>query len=293
MDNKKLRNLAEGLVEKGFKVSHVTVGKLLSKLGYSLQMNKKCLQVGQAHPDRNEQFEYINKQAQKFMDEEEPVISIDTKKKELIGNFKNNGTEYCKKGQPTEVLDHDFMLPELGKVNPYGVYDIHKNYGFINLGTSGDTAEFAVESIKRWWNIKGIQEYPNATKLYITCDGGGSNGSRTRLWKTELQNLANSTGIEIHVSHFPPGTSKWNKIEHKMFSFISKNWRGIPLISIEVTINLISSTTTKAGLKIDCFLDNNLYSKGIKVSDELLSQVNISRLDFHGDWNYVIVPLFR
>lgn len=287
---KSLRKLAKELVAKGFKVGHTTVGTMLKKLGYSLQTNKKCLQVGEAHPDRNEQFEYINEQAKQFIKEGEPVISVDTKKKELIGNFKNNGAEYCPKGKPTEVLDHDFMLKELGKVNPYGIYDINNNYGFINLGTSSDTAEFAVESIYRWWLNKGMEMYPSATKLYITCDGGGSNGSRTRLWKTQLQNLANKIGLDIYVSHFPPGTSKWNKIEHKMFCFISKNWRGKPLISIETTINLIASTTTSSGLKIDCVLDENTYLKGIKVSDDELSRVNISRDLFHGDWNYSILP---
>jgi len=285
---KSLRNLADALENAGFKVSHDTVGKILVNLGYSLQMNKKCLQVGSMHPDRNAQFEYINNKSKLFIADKQPVISVDTKKKELIGNFKNNGAEYSKKHMPTKVLDHDFPLEELGKVNPYGIYDINENIGFVNLGTSKDTAEFAVESILRWWNTLGKHTYPNAKKLYINCDGGGSNGSRVRLWKKQLQEFANITGLEIHVSHFPAGTSKWNKIEHKMFCFISKNWRGKPLISIETTIDLISSTTTTKGLKIKCVRDNTCYELGKTVSDEEFEAINILKDDFHGEWNYSI-----
>jgi len=287
---KSLRNLEGALNEKGLKVSHDTIGSILKELGYSLQLNQKMLQVGKPHPDRNAQFEFINKKCLTFMTEGEPVISIDTKKKEMIGNFKNNGSEYSEAKTPQQVLDHDFPIKELGKVAPYGVYDISRNEGFINLGTSCDTSEFAAQSILRWWQILGQNTYPDATKIYINCDGGGSNGSRTKLWKTQLQELANITGLEIHVSHLPPRTSKWNKIEHKMFCYISKNWRGRPLISIETVINLIANTTTKQGLEIVCVLDENTYERGIKVTKEELDLVNINRDEFHGEWNYFISP---
>ena len=287
---KSLRNIAEALEGMDLKVSHDTVGNILKDLGYSLQLNQKMLQVGISHSDRNAQFEFINEKSLTFMTDGDPVISVDTKKKEMIGNFKNNGSEYSQTKTPEQVLDHDFPIKELGKVAPYGVYDINKNEGFVNLGTSYDTAEFAVESIYRWWQILGQHTYPDATKIYINCDGGGSNGSRTKLWKTQLQELANMTGLEIHVSHLPPGTSKWNKIEHKMFCFISKNWRGRPLISVETVINLINNTTTKQGLEIVCMLDENTYEKGIKVTDEQLELININKHDFHGEWNYFISP---
>jgi transposase len=254
-------------------VSIESVSRILRELNYSLQGNKKMLQVGKAHPDRNEQFEFINGLSKVFIFDGQPVNSIDTKKKENV-----------------EVLDHDFPIKELGKVAPYGVYDISRNEGFINLGTSYDTSEFAAQSILRWWQILGQNTYPDATKIYINCDGGGSNGSRTKLWKTQLQELANITGLEIHVSHLPPGTSKWNKIEHKMFCYISKNWRGRPLISIETVINLIANTTTKQGLEIVCVLDENTYERGIKVTKEELDLVNINRDEFHGEWNYFISP---
>lgn len=285
---KSLRTIAGLLEETGYNISHTTVGDILINLGYSLQMNKKCLQVGKVHPDRNEQFEHINENAKEFIKRGEPVISVDTKKKELIGNFKNNGKEYAKTKSPVEVLDHDFMIEELGKVAPYGIYDIDKNVGFVNLGISHDTAEFAVESILRWWQTLGKNTYPKASKIFITCDSGGSNSSRTKLWKLQLQELANITGLEIHVSHFPPGTSKWNKIEHKMFCFISKNWRGKPLISIETVIELISNTTTKKGLTIKCVKDDTVYDLGKKVTNEELVKLNIERNSFHGDWNYII-----
>ena len=288
---KSLRKLSKVLEEKGFDVSYKTVGEILINLGYRLQMNKKCLQNGKAHPDRNEQFEFINNKTILFMSEKEPVISVDTKKKEIIGNFKNEGRDYHKKGEAIKVLNHDFLIKELGKVNPYGVYDISHNKGFINLGTSSDTSEFAVESVRRWFNSIGINNYPNASKLYINCDSGGSNGYRIKLWKIELQKLANELNIEIHVSHFPPGTSKWNKIEHRLFCYISKSWRGKPLISIEATVDLIGATTTTKGLTVDCVVDTNEYEKGINVSDEEFNKINIKKDDFHGEWNYIIKPV--
>ena len=287
---KSLRNIENILREKGLKASHDTIGNILKEMGYSLQQNQKMLQAGTPHPDRNAQFEYINKKSGRFIKKGQPVISVDTKKKELIGNFKANGVEYSKKKNPTKVLDHDFPLKELGKVAPYGIYDINRNEGFVNLGISHDTAEFAVESILRWWQTLGANTYPQACKLYITSDGGGSNGTRTRLWKKQLQELANITNLEIHVSHFPPGTSKWNKVEHKMFCFISKNWRGVPLISIETVINLIVNTTTSKGLKIICVKDDNKYELGVKVTDEEMLKFNLKKDKFHGDWNYTIRP---
>ena len=287
---KSLRNIEKALREKGFGISHDTIGNLLRDMGYSLQQNQKTLQVGVSHPDRDAQFEYINKTCDKFIWQGQPVISVDTKKKELIGNFKNNGAEYNLKKEPAKVLDHDFPIEELGKVAPYGIYDINRNEGFVNLGISHDTAEFAVESILRWWQTLGIHTYPAASKLYIIGDNGGSNGSRVRLWKKQLQEFANITKLDVHISHFPPGTSKWNKIEHKMFCFISKNWRGRPLVSIETVIELISNTTTSKGLKIVCVEDSNKYELGRKVTDEEFAELNIIRDAFHGDWNYIISP---
>lgn len=287
---KSLRNLSGALGEKGYAISFSKVGQLLSGLGYSLQLNQKMLQVGTAHPDRDEQFRHISDMAKGFMAEGVPVISIDCKKKEMVGNFKNQGAEYAPAGSPVRVLDHDFPLPELGKVAPYGVYDVALNEGYVNLGISSDTAVFAANSIREWWGEMGILRYPSATKLYITADGGGSNGSRNRLWKAELQALANETGLQIHVSHFPPGTSKWNKIEHRLFSYISKNWRGRPLETLLVIINLIESTTTENGLTVRCGLDKTIYETGIKVPDEELERINIVRNEFHGDWNYCISP---
>jgi transposase len=287
---KSLRNIEKSLKEKGFDISHDTIGNVLKDMGYSLQQNQKMLQVGAAHSDRNAQFEYINKKSCEFTQQGQPVISVDTKKKELIGNFKTGGAEYKPKKEPTKVLDHDFPIKELGKVAPYGIYDISRNEGFVNLGSSHDTAEFAVESILRWWQTLGQNTYPHATKLYINSDSGGSNGSRVKLWKKQLQELANITGLTVYISHFPPGTSKWNKIEHRMFCFISKNWRGRPLISIEAVIELISNTTTSKGLKIVCMEDSNEYKLGTKVTDAELADLNITRDAFHGDWNYVISP---
>jgi hypothetical protein len=246
------------------------------------------LQGGVPHPDRNAQFEYINEKCGEFIRHGEPVISVDTKKKELAGSFKNSGVEYHQKKCPTRVLEHDFPIQELGKVAPNGIYDINRNEGLVNLGISHDTAEFAVESIVRWWHTLGKNTYPGASKLYINSDSGGSNGSRVKLWKKQLQEFANITGLEVHISHFPPGTSKWNKIEHRMFCYISKNWRGRPLISIETVIELISNTTTAKGLKIVCVKDENKYELGAKVTDEELAGLNITRDAFHGDWNYII-----
>ena len=272
----------------GIEVSHTVVSGALTKMGYSKQLNQKMLQVGTAHPNRNEQFEYIDSTSKAYIAEGVPVISVDCKKKENLGNFKNNGAEYRKAKSPRKVLDHDFLVKELGSVAPYGIYDIDKNIGFVNLGTSHDTAEFAVNSILQWWLHIGKETYPNAKRLYITCDGGGSNGSRIHLWKAQLAQLAEKTGLEIHVSHFPPGTSKWNKIEHRLFCYISKSWAGQPLIDVETVIDLIGSTTTQQGLTVKCILDKNEYPTGIKVSDEDYSRINISRIDPLPDWNYIV-----
>jgi hypothetical protein len=271
-------------------VSTVTIARLLRQLDYSLQANKKMLQVGEPHPDRNEQFEFINEMSKFFIFDGQPVISIDTKKKENIGNFKNNGQEYRKTKDPREVLDHDFPLEELGKVAPYGVYVLNDNTAFVNLGTSHDTSEFAVESIGRWWETVGKNTFPESKKLYINCDCGGSNGNRTRLWKYQLQQLANRTGLEIYVSQFPPGTSKWNKIEHRLFCYISKNWAGKPLIDVETVVNLISSTTTKMGLSVVCELDVNVYPLAQKVSDEDFDSISIRKISPFDNWNYIIFP---
>lgn len=287
---KSLRKLAQELKEEGFKISHVTVGKILEQMGFSLQINQKMKQSGKESPDRDRQFEHINKTVMEYIENDNPVISIDCKKKENIGNFKNNGAEYAPKKEPVKVLDHDFPLSENGKAIPYGVYDVIYNEGYVNVGISKDTAKFAVQSIRTWWNEMGKNRFPNADRIYITADGGGSNGSRCKLWKTELQMFADETGITVEVSHFPPGTSKWNKIEHRMFSQISKNWRGRPLETLSIIVNLIASTTTKTGLKIKCGVDNSRYETGIKVSDEEMENLNIIRNDFHGEWNYIIYP---
>ncbi|RPI67743.1 MAG: ISAzo13 family transposase [Geobacteraceae bacterium] len=285
---KSLRTLANELNNMGHKVSHTHVGKLLVQLGYSLQGNKKTLE-GTSHPDRNAQFEYINAQTTSRLAVGEPVISVDTKKKELIGQFKNNGQEWLPKGAPTEVKVHDF-IGEDGRANPYGVYDIGEDAGWVSVGTDHDTASFAVQTIRRWWQMVGSKTYTNAKELFITADGGGSNGSRVRLWKLELQKLVDEIGIPIRVSHYPPGTSKWNKIEHRLFSFITMNWRGQPLISHEVMLNLIANTRTKTGLSVKAEIDSSAYPKGIKVPDDVFSAINLKRDDFHGDWNYSILP---
>lgn len=287
---KSLRNLVEELNKKGYAINKDKVSELLRMLGYSLQQNQKMKQVGEEAPNRDEQFKHINETVKKYLGANEPVISIDCKKKELVGNFKNNGAEYMPQGKPLTTLDHDFPLPSQGKAAPYGVYDLTNNEGYVNVGISADTAEFAVNSIRNWWQYMGKERYPNATCLYINADGGGSNGSRCKLWKITIQTLANELNIPIEVSHFPPGTSKWNKIEHRMFSQISKNWRGRPLETLEIIINLIASTTTKSGLVIKCGLDKTEYKTGIKVTDEELAAVNIVPNDFCGNWNYIIYP---
>jgi len=286
---KSVRNLADELNEAGHQTSHRMVAELLHEMDYSLQANKKTLE-GSSHEDRNEQFEYINKKVKDCQSYMEPVISVDTKKKELVGNFKNVGCELCFKGTPKLVNGHDFPDPELGKVAPYGVYDIGHNIGWVNVGIDHDTAQFAVQSIRTWWLSMGKELYRKASQLLITADCGGSNGARVKLWKIELQKLANETGLKIQVCHFPPGTSKWNKIEHRLFSFISQNWRGKPLTSHQVIIDLIAATKTKAGLKVKCSLDKNKYPTGIKVSDNEMNTVNLVRDEFHGDWNYSILP---
>jgi hypothetical protein len=262
----------------------------LEDLGYSKQANQKMLQVGESHPDRNEQFEFINGKAKEYIEAGEPVISVDTKKKESIGNFKNPGQEYRRSKEPRKVLGYDFPIKELGKIAPYGIYNLNHNIGFVNVGTSHDTAEFAVESISRWWGIVGKRTFPNAVKLLITCDSGGSNGNRTRLWKYQLSQLAKRIGIEIHVCHFPPGTSKWNKVEHRLFCYISKNWQGKPLVSVETAINLIGSTTTTTGLKVICRRDNKVYELAKTVSDEDFKSINMETIAPFDNWNYIFKP---
>jgi transposase len=287
--SKSLRNIEKLLKEQGYVVSYVTVGELLKSLGYSLQANRKT-EEGSNDPDRNEQFEFINNTALSFMEDNAPVISVDCKKKELIGNFKNAGTDWFEKGKATEVNVYDFMDKQSGKAVPYGVYDIAKNEGWVSVGISKDTAAFAVNSIRTWWQHMGKEQYPSANKLLVTADGGGSNSSRSRLWKKELQKLATELAMEIHVCHFPPGTSKWNKIEHRMFSYITKNWRAKPLESLEVIVNLIANTTTRKGLTIKAEADKNQYEKGLKIDDEELKKINLTPKEFRGEWNYIISP---
>jgi len=285
--NKSLRNIAKVLNDKGFVISYVTVGDILKSMGFSLQVNKKTEEGGK-DPDRNNQFEYINETSLLFMEDNQPVISVDCKKKELIGNYKNAGSEWLPKGEAPNVNVYDFIDKELGKAVPYGVYDVAKNIGWVSVGISKDTAAFAVNSIRNWWQEMGKEKYPFATKILITADGGGSNSSRSRLWKRELQVLANELEIEIHVCHFPPGTSKWNKIEHRMFSHITKNWRARPLLSLEIIVNLIANTTTSKGLTINAKADENQYEKGIKITDEEWNGINLTNKDFKGNWNYKI-----
>jgi len=287
--SKSTYKLSEELKNAGYRVCQRTVYSLLSDLDYSLQSNRKRKE-GTNQPDRDAQFRYIYERVKHFQSRNNPVISVDTKKKENIGEFENAGREYHKKGAPIEVNVHDFMDKKLGKVSPYGVYDLSKNKGWVNVGISADTAEFAVHSIRCWWYIMGKGAYSRARELLITADCGGSNGHRVRLWKVQLQRLATELGTEISVCHFPPGTSKWNKIEHKMFSYISKNWRGKPLITRETVVKLIANTRTTKGLEIRAMLDENVYEKGIKVSDEQMASVNLVRADFHGEWNYTIKP---
>ena len=286
-----VRKIAEQLLAcYGYDIHFTSVGKELDAMGYSRQQNQKMCQIGDQHPDRDAQFRYINETTEQFLETGAPVISIDTKKKENIGNFKNNGSEYRPKGEPRRVLDHDFPLPELGKVSPYGVYVLNNNTGFINLGISHDTPEFAGESVRAWWNAIGSNTFPDAKRIYVTCDNGGSNGSRIWLFKHYLQDISNETGLEIHVSHFPPGTSKWNKIEHRLFCYISKNWQGQPLIDIETVVNLISSTTTKTGLKVVCKADPNTYKTGLKITEDQKQNINITFVGPNEKWNYIIRP---
>ncbi len=287
--NKSVVKLASALNVGGHRISPKSVYNLLESLGYSLQSNRKT-RDGSSHSDRDNQFLQISKQVKYFQSKNEPVISVDTKKKELIGDFKNPGTEWCPKEQPIEVKMHDFVDPQLGKAIPYGIYDLTFNKGWVNVGIDHDTAEFAVESIRHWWYSMGKELYPHGQHIMITADCGGSNSYRSRLWKLKLQELATETGKNIHVCHFPPGTSKWNKIEHRLFAHITNNWRGRPLTSLQVVINLIRNTTTTQGLEVEARLDENLYKTGIKVTDTELDAIAIERNAFHGEWNYIIKP---
>lgn len=286
---KSTRQLADALMDMGHKTSHRMVAELLHELGYSLQSNRKTLE-GNSHPDRNAQFEHIYQQVKCFQASGDPIISVDTKKKELVGQFKQAGQAWQPVGQPESVQVHDFPDVELGKVAPYGVYDPTLNRGWVNVGTDHDTSQFAVESIRRWWHSMGAVCYPEGRRLLMTADGGGSNGSRVRLWKRELQTLAIELGMPISVCHYPPGTSKWNNIEHRLFSYITLNWRGKPLVSHEVVVNLIASTTNRKGLQVHCELDSNPYPKGIKVTNGEMEAIKLDRDEFHGEWNYTISP---
>ena len=287
---KSTRRLAEELKRQGHRISHMKVAKLLGQMGYSLQSPRKT-QEGNQHPDRNAQFEYINQQGAAYQRRRQPVVSVDAKKKELVGNFKNGGTEWQPKGSPEQVRVHDFVDPELGKAIPYGVYDLSENCGWVSVGVDHDTAAFAVQTLRRWWYQMGQQNYPQAKELLVIADGGGSNGSRCRQWKLELQQLADETGLSIRVCHLPPGTSKWNKIEHRLFSQITENWRGRPLVSHEAVVNLIAHTTTQSGLYVRAELDEASYPTGIVVTDEQMQSLNLEPADFHGrDWNYTLHP---
>ena len=285
-----LRKIQTELEKDSIYVGHVTIGKILDAMGYSKQANQKMLQIGEPHPDRNTQFEYINETAAAFLKAGKPVISVDTKKKEKIGNFKNGGTEYRPKKQPRNVLDHDFPIKELGKIAPYGVYNLNNNIGFVNVGTNHDTGEFAVESISRWWETLGKHTFPEAKTLYITCDNGGSNGSRVRMWKYQLQQFANHARLEIQVSHFPTGTSKWNKIEHRLFCYITKHWQGKPLVDVQTAIDLIGSTRTAKGLKVICVRDDTEYELAKKVSEKDFASINLMKIAPFDSWNYRILP---
>jgi hypothetical protein len=284
-----LRNLVRALAKKGHKVCPTFVGKLLHGMGYSLQANRKTREGGQ-HIDRDAQFQYINTQAKAFLAARQPVISVDTKKKELVGNFRTNGREWRRKGTPELVNIHDFINRKLGRAVPYGIYDITDDVGWVSVGTDHDTASFAVNAIRRWWRTMGRKRYPKANRLMISADGGGSNGYRVRLWKVELQKFVDEIKLPITVCHLPPGTSKWNKIEHRLFSFITINWRGKPLRSYRTIVQLIAATTTRSGLKVRAERDQNKYPKAVKVSDAELAAVNLSCHSFHGDWNYTIAP---
>jgi hypothetical protein len=286
---KSAARLAEGLRSRGHAVSERTVNRLLHDLGYSLQANRKTIE-GKDHPDRDAQFQYINRRVKAFQRQGQPVVSVDTKKKELVGRYRNGGREWQPKGRPEEVKVHDFLDKDLGKAIPYGVYDLASDTGWVSVGVDHDTAEFAVESLRRWWRNMGSRVYPQARRLLITADGGGSNGTRCRLWKVELQRLADEIGFPISVCHFPPGTSKWNKIEHRMFCHITENWRGRPLVSREVVVNLIGSATTKTGLEIRAELDAGSYPVGREVTEQQMESLSIKREKFHGEWNYTIRP---
>jgi len=286
---KSTRQLSQELGRKGYSISNVTVADLLHRLDYSLQANAKTLE-GASHPDRDAQFQYINGRVKEFLRRHQPVISVDTKKKELVGHFKNVGKEWQPKGEPEQVEIHDFASPEFPKVIPYGVYDIGKNMGWVNVGTDHDTASFAVASIRRWWLGMGREIYPRAADLLICADCGGSNGYRVRLWKIEVQNLASETGLRVTICHFPPGTSKWNKVEHRLFSHVSMNWRGRPLVSHEVIVKLIGETTTSMGLEVKAQLDKRKYPTKVKITDDEMKRVKIRAHNFHGEWNYSINP---
>ncbi|MCH8965121.1 MAG: ISAzo13 family transposase [Planctomycetes bacterium] len=290
--SKSLRRLSEELRAQGYQASHTLVGQLLHEAGYSLQANRKTRE-GTNHPDRDAQFEHINRRVRRQLKRGGPAISVDTKKKELVGDFKNGGQEWRPKGKPEEVRVHDFPDHDKGKAIPYGVYDVGANQGWVSVGVDHDTAAFAVNTIRRWWRNMGQRSYPHADSLLITADGGGSNGVRVRLWKWELQKLADDTGLTIQVCHLPPGTSKWNKIEHRMFSFISKNWRGKPLLTHATIVNLISATRTQKGLTVRCVLDRKKYPKKIKVTDEQMHTLRLTPDRFHGDWNYTIRPRLK
>ena len=289
-----VRNLADELRRQGHTVSHTVVAELLGRMGYSLQSNRKVLE-GTSHPDRDARFRHIHGAVQLQLSLGEPVISVDTKKKELVGPFRNGGKELRPKGEPERVLMHDFVIDDAdhGRVSPYGVYDLAADEAWVSVGTDHDTATFAVESIRRWWTTMGQPLYPDATRLLVTADGGGSNGARVRLWKLELQKLADETGMEIAVCHFPPGTSKWNKVEHRLFSAITQNWRGKPLVSHETVVNLIAATTTRTGLRVRSALDTGDHPKGIKVADADMATLHLQRDDFHGEWNYTLLPRQR
>jgi hypothetical protein len=289
---KSTRKLADELTRQQHPVRARTVARLLREAGYSLQGNRKTRE-GSSHPDRNAQFEFINASVQRFLQRGQPAISVDAKKKEKIGDFRNSGQEWFPRGAPEEVRVYDYLIQSLGKATPYGVYDLLQNQGWVSVGIDHDTAQFAVNSIRRWWNEMGRQRFPQAKELLITADGGGSNSSRSRLWKLSLQELADELGIRLSVCHFPPGTSKWNKIEHRLFSFIAKNWRARPLVNLEVIVNLIASTTTRTGLIVKAALDTNRYPAKIKVTDEQLGQLRLKRHEFHGEWNYTVSPRKR
>ena len=288
---KSTSNLSEALAARGFTVGSDTVGRMLKDNGFSLQQNRKYVESGNPGPDRDAQFRFINDLSAAMLSCGQPVISVDCKKKELVGNFRNGGAEWHPKGEAPKINDHDFLSQAEGRAVPYGVYDIGRDEGYVSVGVSADTGEFAVNAIRSWWETMGRERYPQATRLMVTADGGGSNGSRNRLWKRSLQAFADESGLTIMVCHFPPGTSKWNKIEHRLFSFISRNWRGRPLVSYQVIVSLIASTTNRGGLSVGCAVDRREYPKGVKVTDDELASLALQRDGWHGEWNYLIAPL--